>query len=86
LRVSDVTALVGGRGHCGHMRRLLLAVTGLGLIAASLVPNSLSAAGSHTQADSYVIVTTQTPTPTPKIVFAFPNQRSGTPTPQTLIP
>jgi hypothetical protein len=66
------------------MRRVLIAVAGLGLIGASLVPNSLSAAGSHTQVDDYVLVTTVTPTPTPKILFSFPNQRSETPTPQTL--
>jgi hypothetical protein len=63
------------------MRRVLLAIAGLGLIGASLVPNGLSAAGSHTQVDDYVLVTTVTPTPTPKILFSFPNQRSGTPTP-----
>jgi hypothetical protein len=66
------------------MRRVLIAVAGLGLIGASLVPNSLSAARSHAPLDDYVLVTTITPIPTPKILFSFPNQRSGTPTPQTL--
>jgi hypothetical protein len=62
-------------------------VVGLGLIGASLVPTSLSAAGSaHTPADDLVVVTTQTPTPTPKVNLVFPNQRSGTPTPQVKAP
>jgi hypothetical protein len=65
------------------MRRVLIVLAGLGLLGASLLPNSMSAAGTHTQIDGYVLV--PTPTPTPKVTLVFPNQRAGTPTPQVKV-
>jgi hypothetical protein len=65
------------------MRRLLFGFAGLGLIAASVMPGGLFAAGPQApSANDVVLVTTVTPTPTPpKVLCAISNQRLGKGTP-----
>jgi len=70
--------------QCGRMRRFLIALAGLGLLGASVLPNSAGAT-LHTSVDDFVANPTATPTPTPELPLVFPQQRAGTPTPQVKI-
>jgi len=63
------------------MRRLFVALAGLGLIGATLIPGSLSASGPVAPVDDYVLVPTATPTPKTNVLLGIPNQRGATPTP-----